>query len=186
MTTVPARRQVEPECSVDGCAKSAKAVGMCHAHYMRLRRWGSLREEIPVSRNHVNRASPIERLFARREIVDGHWLYTGASMGRGYCQISVAGRKQMVHRVAYELFKGPIPDGCVVDHLCRITNCFNPDCLEAVTGGENVARGTSPQAVATRTGFCKRGHALTEENVYHGSHGRACRVCLRERREAKR
>jgi hypothetical protein len=44
------------------------------------------------------------------------------------------------HRIAYVRAKGPIPPGQHIDHLCRVTNCINPDHLEAVTPGENVRR----------------------------------------------
>ncbi len=44
------------------------------------------------------------------------------------------------HRLAYIRAKGPIPEGHHIDHLCRVTNCVNPDHLEAVLPGENVRR----------------------------------------------
>lgn len=44
------------------------------------------------------------------------------------------------HRLAYMRAKGAIPRGFHIDHLCRVTNCVNPDHLEAVTPGENVRR----------------------------------------------
>jgi hypothetical protein len=44
------------------------------------------------------------------------------------------------HRLAYIRAKGAIPKGHHIDHLCRVTNCINPDHLEAVTPGENVRR----------------------------------------------
>jgi hypothetical protein len=45
------------------------------------------------------------------------------------------------HRIAYEMTKGLIPEGLVIDHLCRVHCCVNPDHLEAVTQLENVRRG---------------------------------------------
>jgi len=36
--------------------------------------------------------------------------------------------------------KGEIPKGLVIDHLCNIKKCVNPEHLEAVTYGENTQR----------------------------------------------
>lgn len=44
------------------------------------------------------------------------------------------------HRLAYEVFKGQIPDGYEIDHTCENTLCCNPGHLEAVTPGENKRR----------------------------------------------
>ena len=112
----------------------------------------------------------------------------------GYCRVHVAipGRKKtvtaMAHRVAYESFRGPIPDGLEIDHLCRVRNCINPDHLEVVTHAENMARAEWPnlanrKRVASRwdhpEGVCARGHEYTPENTYvrPDGRGRQCRKC---------
>lgn len=48
---------------------------------------------------------------------------------------------QPYHRVAWELTYGLIPDGLVIDHLCRNRRCSNPDHLDAVTMAVNTQRG---------------------------------------------
>jgi hypothetical protein len=50
------------------------------------------------------------------------------------------------HRFAYLEFVGPIPDGLVLDHLCRNKKCVNPDHLEPVTNAENLRRGRVARA----------------------------------------
>lgn len=75
---------------------------------------------------------------------NGCWLWTGATQGRSghfnYGQVTVDNKRRLAHRVAHELWVGPIPDGYEVDHLCRTPLCINPDHLEAVTPEENMRR----------------------------------------------
>lgn len=52
----------------------------------------------------------------------------------------------------YEQKVGPIPEGLVIDHLCRRPRCINPAHLEAVTNEENVRRGA---AVGAKMTFAK-------------------------------
>jgi hypothetical protein len=75
----------------------------------------------------------------------GCWLWTASLNNGGYGKLSVS-RSYWVeaHRVAYELYKGPIPGGKCIDHLCRVRSCVNPDHLEAVTLSENIRRGKGP------------------------------------------
>ena len=111
----------------------------------------------------------------------GCWLWTGADDGRGYGQFSYKGRTARAHRVAYELFVGPIPSGLVLDHLCLTTRCVNPQHLEPVTQQENNVR-----CVALIKN-CPAGHPYTESNVYiNGSGNRLCRECNRERARVNR
>lgn len=88
------------------------------------------------------------------------WLWLG-SPHHGYGLVRVGLRKQRkAHRVAYELLVGPVPDGLVLDHLCRRKRCINPAHLEPVTQAENIRRGTSPAALNRLRNDCKLGHPL--------------------------
>ena len=83
------------------------------------------------------------RLLAKsHEADDGCWIFSGCSVIRGgYQQIRIGQRKKrVVHRLTFELAYGPIPAGLQIDHLCRVTSCFRPDHLEAVTLQENIRR----------------------------------------------
>ena len=107
------------------------------------------------------------------------WLWQGCTTTRGYGLIAICGKSKLAHRLAYELFKGPIPEGLELDHLCRVRNCCNPDHLEAVTHEENVRRGDSGCNHRNKT-HCPSGHEYTPENIYRlpsRPRERRCRTC---------
>jgi hypothetical protein len=128
---------------------------------------------------------PLDEMLRRRTVIDqktGCWNWTGAKMKGGYGAVTFSrnGEKQtkLVHRVAYEMRRGPIPDGMTIDHLCRNPGCLNPDHLEAVTMAENIRRGTQGQYQRAKT-HCRRGHAYTPENTLIVRGGRNCKTCAR-------
>lgn len=85
-----------------------------------------------------------------------------------------------MHRVSYESVKGPIPEGLVIDHLCRQRSCVRPDHMEPVTLKVNVLRGSSIFAKRARQTHCQNGHEFTPENTRrHGKEGRnrRCITC---------
>jgi hypothetical protein len=64
-------------------------------------------------------AEQVVRFWSRVEKSEGCWTWSGAVHGNGYCYVSLSGTDYAVHRVAYVLEYGDIPDGLVIDHLCR-------------------------------------------------------------------
>lgn len=76
-------------------------------------------------------------------------IWQGACDEHGYGNVHVGDRKKAgTHRVAYEREHGPIPDGLVIDHLCRVPPCCNPNHLEVVTPTENMRRGLTTKLTA--------------------------------------
>lgn len=108
----------------------------------------------------------------------GCWLWTGTISASGYGRLKRQGRDIFAHRFAYELLVGPIPEGLVIDHLCRTRSCVNPDHLEPVTHAENLRRGKGHPTL--RPGKkCKNGHLLTVETIAVRSHDGylECHIC---------
>lgn len=76
--------------------------------------------------------------------ITGCWWWAASwDSGNGYGKVRFEGKCQMAHRVVYSLLVGPIPENCVLDHLCRKRLCCNPDHLEPVTVMENTVRGNA-------------------------------------------
>lgn len=128
-------------CDLDGCSRKHYAFGLCQFHWWRRRQGREL--QAPIQQK--LRGLPIaERLMAYVERTDaGCWRWTGRLSSAGYGETSGErhGVKVLAHRVSYETFVGPIPDGLHIDHLCRNRACINPEHLEPVTLQENLRRG---------------------------------------------
>ena len=109
---------------------------------------------------------------------NGCWIWTGA-LSRGYGMIQLGGSLRRAHRVSYEEYVGPIPDGMQIDHVskrgCTSKACVNPAHLEPVTSKENTNR--------YHGGVCKRGHAMDGLTTSSRGPKRYCKTCRREARQ---
>lgn len=175
-------------CSVAECTRPYRARGYCLSHYKKFRVYETPCEW-PIT--------PLpDRLWARidRRADDKCWPWTGKVNGSGYGIIGLGRRsegKSAVHRVAYEIAIGPIPDGHQLDHTCHNdTECFgggdcehrrccNPKHLEPVTQQINVARGNAGLWQTFKT-HCPKGHEYTPENTFSNNGGRGCKTCRRD------
>lgn len=168
-------------CSVPRCERHAVRRSWCMLHYNRWNRTGA-----PGPAGFL--CPPPGDIWSRIiKAPSGCWLWTSAINEKGYGHFTVGGTKHSAHRFVYELLVGPIPEGLVIDHLCRVRNCVNPVHMQPVTNLENLARGIGPNARAIRENTCLKGHPLVGENVYirpsrPGS--RICRICHREQKRA--
>lgn len=111
------------------------------------------------------------------------WLWTAALTGGGYGYMRVGSMVDgtrghaRASRVAYEMFRGPIPEGLQLDHLCRVRACVNPDHLEAVTQRVNLLRGETLVAANAKKTHCPNGHPLVGDNLDKHSLKRGRRIC---------
>lgn len=119
-----------------------------------------------------------ERILLHVRITNLCWEWDGSRDKSGYGYIRLGREKHGAHRASYEAFVGPIPDGLVIDHLCRNPCCVNPIHLEPVTPHENSLRG----ATAMKTSRVN-GHEFSVENTRFTKtkYGvrRSCRACTR-------
>ncbi len=105
------------------------------------------------------------------------WPWLAGRHPNGYGRFWLAGRYQGAHRLAHKLLVGPIPEGLVIDHLCRVPCCVNPRHMEPVTSQENTRWGIRGVLYRQVT-HCAKGHPYDEANTYVDPHGyRNCRRC---------
>ncbi len=119
-----------------------------------------------------------EKFFEPKFITEpncGCWLWT-ACCRDGYGMFSLNRVMISAHRVSFVYFGNSLKKEDILDHLCRVKCCVNPDHLEVVTNQENVRRG------ALLKTHCPQGHPYSGDNLYlyKGKH-RMCKECSRER-----
>lgn len=136
------------------------------------------------------------------QVPAGCWVWTAATTKCGYGHLKVSGAMIRAHRLAWEHFVGPIPDGLQVEHGCHTVDpscaggvncphrrCVNPDHLELVTTQENTRRGLGFAGINVRKTHCVNGHEFTVDNTAlvntgRGRKGRRCLTCRSERARA--
>lgn len=121
--------------------------------------------------------------FKNKIIKNGSCLeWTGYVNPRGYGQVSYKGKNHKIHRVVWQILRGPLDDKHI-DHLCRNRRCVNVDHMEPVTKKENTLRGISFSAINAKKETCKNGHAFNRTYKYKGSkksfNQRICDICRR-------
>ena len=122
--------------------------------------------------------TPDEELLLSRRVITaaGCWELAGQPHRR-YGQVS--GRRY-AHRLAHEMWNGPIPDGMIVCHRCDNPPCFNPHHLFVGDKRVNLfdAHRKGRWRPSERRTHCWRGHEFTPENVFVNPRGnRECRTC---------
>lgn len=112
------------------------------------------------------------------------WPWTGAKARAPYSKTVFYGnyRGYKVHRIAYAVLVGPIPDGATIDHVrtrgCTNSLCCNPAHLEPISQTEQCARRDEVRLVAPGFTLCKWGHLRPL--------GKTCTACAKRFQDQNR
>jgi hypothetical protein len=121
------------------------------------------KEALLVITNEVRR-----RFFARVKADDlfSCHIWQGAVTGRmGYGQIMVSGITVSVHRLAYVIVHGSIPDGMCLLHTCDNPRCVNPAHLIPGTKADNNRDKVAKHRSSSLPGESNPAAKLTNEDV---------------------
>lgn len=119
---------------------------------------------------------------------NGCRVWCGSANYDGYGRITVGSRTDgtrramLVHRLAWEAERGRIPDGLVVDHVCRNRRCVRVDHLRVVTRAVNTTENSNSwSAVNAAKDRCPKCGGEYESR----SNGRICPPCNNAMHAAK-
>lgn len=115
----------------------------------------------------TNRPDVWDRFWSKVARGSGCWLWGAGRSAKGYGRFAYQGKNQRAHRVAWKLFRGPIPAGMDVLHECDNRLCMHPFHLYLGTNNDNVddkvRRGRQPHVSGERNGNSKITETQAEE-----------------------
>ena len=110
-------------------------------------------------------------------VIDGECVVWPYAKADGYGAIGLAGRMFGVHRLVYETKVERIPEGMMLDHMCRNRACCRLDHLRVVTPKQNTLENSIsiPAIHAAKTECPKCGGEYSKYG-----RGRCCLSCMGE------
>ena len=70
-------------------------------------------------------------------VESGCWLWVGYVNDQGYGQLYWGARMQRAHRLSWQASGGELSDSDILDHVCGVRSCINPDHLRVSTRALN-------------------------------------------------
>ena len=96
----------------------------------------------------------------------------------GYGRFKAGNIEWNAHRFSFMFFKGKIPRGYHIHHLCGNRQCSNPEHLTLITPKNHIWISISPAGINHRKNKCIRGHYFTKNNTYTTpDNRRQCKKC---------
>jgi hypothetical protein len=130
----PTGRLTDEKCAIGECGNDAKKLSLCWKHRKQLQRAG-----VRVSRQPLTSIQRLE-YYGWTVTESGCWEFNGPKDSRGYGWVKVgrAYGTAAAHRLSYETFNGPIPEGMLICHACDNPPCMNPAHLWTGTHTDNM------------------------------------------------
>lgn len=155
-------------CQHPECTGFAWAQGYCGTHYQKMKKLGVIQ-----SKRILN--NPVRRYYSKIEVNPETlcWEWTGAIHPNGYPLMGIGGKQKQfkVHRFAYQMFFGDIPDGFVAMHSCDNRKCSNPAHLSLGTHKENMQDASRKGRLSGKGNLLTAPMILTLRVLYaRGSH----------------
>ena len=97
----------------------------------------------------------------------GCWLWLGKTNGTSYGQFTTTGPQRVrgAHRVSFETYIDPIPEGMCVCHSCDTPSCVNPAHLWLGTRKDNSADMLAKRRLPSRAGTNNYNAKLTADQA---------------------